>query len=208
MSAALDRLYAAARDFVDASPELSAFARLPADPPRGALTPSPIPALTHLPRHFPSPAASTAGRALAEAVVAAADEIAWLLTYDEALVGADFLARYGWFELLGPTGHFHDETLVAFIGYWGPGLRYPWHKHASREIYAVVDGGAVFEREGAPARELGPGETSPHASWQAHALQTAEAPVLALALQAGEDLNGVPVILEEGPDGTLREAVA
>lgn len=208
MSERLHQLYAAARAFVEASPALAAFARLPATPPLGDLAPAPIPALAHLQGHFPRDDATPAGRALAMKVVAAADEISWLRTYREDQVGADFLARFGWFELLGPTGHFRDEHLVAFIGYWGPGLRYPWHKHASREIYAVVDGRAVFERESAPPREMGAGGTSPHASWEAHALRTADAPVLALALQAGEDLNGVPIILEEAPDGSLREAIA
>ncbi|MGD1868447.1 MAG: dimethylsulfonioproprionate lyase family protein [Neomegalonema sp.] len=195
MTTPLETLYDAARAFVAATPALAAFAQLPADPASGTLAPNPVPALAHLPMHFPTDAATAEGSALAAAVVEAADQIAWNLTYDEDLVGADFLARYGWFELLGPSGHFVDETLVAFIGYWGPGLRYPWHKHASREIYAVVDGRALFERESAAAREMGPGGVSPHAAWEAHALRTADAPVLALALQAGEDLNGVPIIL-------------
>ncbi|MEM1275710.1 MAG: dimethylsulfonioproprionate lyase family protein [Pseudomonadota bacterium] len=197
MSEPLAELYAAAQSFCLHVPGLAAFAEMPSDPEPAALAPQPVPALGQLAEELPTGNASPEGTRLTKAVIAAKDAIQWQLTYDEALVGADFLRRYGWFELLGPTGHFRSEELVAFIGYWGPGLRYPWHKHASREIYAVVDGRAVMERMQAGARDLGPGGTSPHASWEPHALRTDRAPLLALALQAGEGLNEIPLLLPE-----------
>lgn len=197
MTDPLSKLYAAAHSFGASAPELAAFAEMPTAPKPQKLEPRPVPALDKLSKELPTGAASPEGTRLAEAVIAAKDLIQWQLTYDEALVGPDFLRRYGWFELLGPTGHFQSDDLVAFIGYWGPGLRYPWHKHQSREIYAVVDGLAVMERGGAAARDLGPGGTSPHASWQPHALRTEDKPLLALALQVGEGLNDVPVLLPE-----------
>lgn len=190
-------LYRAARDFVRVTPELARFRDLPDAPERRDKPHTPVPALTHLPRHFPTAVAAPEGAALAEAVLAAASEIDWLLTYTEDQVGADFLARFGWFELLGPTGHFHAEDMVAFVGYWGPGLRYPWHRHEAEEVYAVVDGACLFEAEGRAALPAGPGDTSRHAPWQGHALRTEAQPVLALTLQAGRGLNDVPEIMSE-----------
>ncbi len=204
MTDPLGRLYGAARAFVGATPALAAFRDLPEAPDRADKAPNPVPALVQLARDVPSGAASGAGAALAEAVVGAADRIDWLLTYTEDQVGADFLARYGWFELLGPTGHFRTDDLVAFVAYWGPGLRYPWHRHAAEEVYAVIDGGCVFEAEGRPARAVTAGDTSHHAPWQAHALRTVDQPVLTLALHAGEGLNDVPELLPDRETGAPR----
>lgn len=147
------------------------------------------------------PSGGAVGKAgvLSEAVVAAAAEIDWLLTYTEDQVGRDFLRRFGWFELLGPTGHFLADDVVVFIGFWGPHLRYPWHKHESIEIYSVVDGSAVLEREGVDSRAYVSGETSLHASWQPHALKTEADPVLILAVQKGQGLNDVPIMLDGPP---------
>lgn len=200
MSDALARLYAATRAFALATPEVNAFRGLPQDPPRLNKPHTPVPALPHLTAHFPTKMASERGKVMAHAVIDAADQIDWLLTYTEDLVGADFLARYGWFELLGPTGHFMSDDVVAFVGYWGQGLRYPWHWHEAEEIYVVVDGACLFEAEGREARAASPGDTSHHVPWQAHALRTQDQPVLALAIQMGHGLNDVPEILpERGP---------
>lgn len=200
----MERLYRAADGFVRATPALLSFRSLPDAPARRDKPARPVPALAQLARDVPSPSASEAGAVLGQAVIDAADRIDWLLTYTEDQVGADFLARYGWFELLGLTGHFQSDEMVAFIAYWGPGLRYPWHRHEAEEVYAVVDGGCVFEAEGRPARSVTAGETSHHAPWQPHALRTVDQPVLTLVLQAGAGLNDVPELLPDPETGAAE----
>ncbi|MEM9909400.1 MAG: dimethylsulfonioproprionate lyase family protein [Pseudomonadota bacterium] len=197
MTDPLLHLYDEARAFVRRTPGLATFRRLPETPPMRRKTPSPVPVLSQLNRHHPTASASGASADLARAIIDAADRIDWLLTYTEEQVGADFLARYGWFELLGPTGHFHADDLVAFIAHWGTGLRYPWHRHAAEEVYAVIDGACIFEAEGKPARHAKAGEISHHIPWQAHALRTDDTPVLTLVIQAGEGLNDVPEMLPD-----------
>lgn len=199
MTASLKKLYGAAYTFCQANTELRAFYPLPFDPPIEAKSHTSIPGIGHLKALMPTKKASGEAAALSNAVIRASGEIDWLLTYTEDQVGHDFLERFGWFELLGPTGHFLADDVVVFIGFWGPNLRYPWHKHESIEIYSVVDGEAILEREGAVSRTYAPGETSYHRSWQPHALRTEEEPVLILAVQTGSGLNDVPVMLDRPP---------
>lgn len=110
----------------------------------------------------------------------------WLRHYTEDQVGADFMARYGFFELAGPDGHLDWPDHRAFFAYWGPGLHYDWHHHAAEELYIVLSGEAEFHVDGLPTRTLGPGETSHHASHQSHALTTRDRSVTTLVLWRGE----------------------
>jgi mannose-6-phosphate isomerase-like protein (cupin superfamily) len=134
---------------------------------------------------------------LHDAVRGIADYAEWNQTYSEEEVGADFLQRYGWFELVGPKGHFHSDQVRAYIAYWGANLYYPWHQHEAEELYFILAGEAVFEAEGRAPRVLRPGETCLHTSWQPHAMTTKDSAVLALVLWRGAGLEGVPMM---GPD--------
>ena len=75
----------------------------------------------------------------------------WKQTYTEDEVGFGFLQDYGYLELYGPNGHFQTDQGRAYVGYWGRGLYYPWHRHEAEEIYAVVSGSGYFESQGAEA---------------------------------------------------------
>lgn len=130
--------------------------------------------------------------ALHNAVRGIADHAEWQQTYSEEEVGADFLNRYGWFELVGPNGHFRSDEIRAYIAYWGENLYYPWHLHEAEELYFIIAGQALFEAEGLPAQVLGPGDIRLHASNQPHAMTTTDSPVLALVLWRGAGLTGVP----------------
>ena len=117
----------AARALHQATPLLSGFAPWPVD-----IMPAPV-----APLHVPAAdlvaalglAAPARCRPFVDAIRAATAHAHWKRTYTEAEVGADFLARYGYFELFGPTGHFHSHQLRGYIAYWGEGLNYDWHHH-------------------------------------------------------------------------------
>lgn len=127
-----------------------------------------------------------------QAVRALADVVDWQQTYSEAEVGRDFLNRYGWFELIGPSGHFHSDQIRAYVAYWGEKLFYPWHLHEAEELYFILAGHALFEAEGLPPQALGPGDIRIHGSNQPHAMTTTDSPVLALVLWRGAGIEGVP----------------
>ena len=116
-------------------------------------------------------------------------KLAIYLNKDE--VGHHFLDNYAYFELIGPTGHFRSNQCSAFIGYWGPGLYYPAHYHASEELYFVLAGHALFESGGDDPATLGPAAHRFHASHQPHAMTTTKSAILTLVLWRGPDLSGL-----------------
>ncbi len=185
---ALDRLIPAASDLVRATPALRDFVAWPAAPSRGALTPQSVPAIPLIERMSAQTSPRTAP--VADAVKAAASLAHWQQTYTEAEVGRDFLDRYGWFELLGPTGHFLSNSARAYIAWWGERLHYPMHLHEAEELYYVLAGSAEFHVDGQPAVLVGPEGTRHHAPNQPHAMDTHAEPVLTLVLWRGPGLGG------------------
>lgn len=118
----------------------------------------------------------------------------WKQTYTEEEVGFGFLQDYGYLELYGPDGHFQTEQGRAYVGYWGRGLYYPWHRHEAEEIYFVISGSGYFESEGAPSAVLRSGETRMHTSNQLHALTMQDSPILTFVLWRGAGMSGLPLI--------------
>lgn len=129
---------------------------------------------------------------LHEAIRAITDVVEWKQTYTEQEVGEDFLNRYGYFELVGPMGHFQTSGLRAYIAYWGHMLTYDWHMHEAEELYYIVSGEALFMSEGIEPDVLKPGDVRIHRSNQPHAMTTTDHPILALVLWRGDGLLGTP----------------
>ena len=128
---------------------------------------------------------------LHRAIQHAATHVNWQFIYSEAEVGRHFLDNCGYFELIGPTGHFHSDKCNAYIACWGPDLYYPAHHHASEELYFALSGAAMFESDGAVATALGPAEHRFHASHQPYAMTTTDNAILTLVLWRGSDLRGL-----------------
>ena len=101
---------------------------------------------------------------------------------------------YGYHELYGPNGHFQTDQGRAYVGYWGRGLYYPWHRHEAEEIYAVVSGSGYFESQGAEAALLKMGDTRMHNSNQPHALTMTDGPILTFVLWRGAGMAGLPLM--------------
>ena len=171
-------LLAATRAVHEASPGLYNFADWPTDLEYRTPRPHAVPVL-------PQIRAMAGDGALQAALNAVADHADWVQTYSEAEVGHHFLDNYGYIELFGPTGIFISSQCRAFIGYWGKGLYYPMHDHEAEEAYLVLGGRCRFEAEGEAVADLGPGGVRIHASFQAHAMEMRDAPMLALCLWRG-----------------------
>ncbi|MEX0278375.1 MAG: dimethylsulfonioproprionate lyase family protein [Ruegeria sp.] len=185
----LEDVLEAARQVHADHPEMAGFAAWPTDLSRTALESSRIPAV-ELVRDFPIAGTSLTQRLIA-AVIGTVDEAHWKTTYTEEEVGADFLSRYGYYELFGPTGHFHSTQLRGYIAYWGAGLLYDWHSHQAEEIYLTLAGGALFKVEGSEV-SVRAEETRHHQSWQSHAMITSDQPILTFVLWRGEGMNDLP----------------
>jgi hypothetical protein len=185
----LDDVLEAARQLHQAHPDLSEFGTWPTDLTTTQLEPSPIPAV-ELVRNFDA-GCSEMTKALSDAIKTTAHLAHWKVTYTEDEVGADFLQRYGYYELFGPTGHFHSTQLRGYVAYWGAGLNYDWHSHQAEELYLTLAGGAVFRIAGDDSF-VGPNQTRHHNSWQSHAMTTTDQPILTFVLWRGEGMDDLP----------------
>ncbi|PSL22032.1 dimethylsulfonioproprionate lyase family protein [Shimia abyssi] len=192
---ALTSVLNAARALHASHSKLHAFAPWPDDLTPANLPSRPLPASdlvanTHL-------TGVDMTQPLIDAVRATAGFANWKHTYREDEVGADFLARYGYYELFGPTGHFRTTKLRGYIAYWGSGLHYDWHSHEAEEIYLCLSGNARFlcRNNGTEhMADLSPGDTRAHTSWQTHAMTTAHQPILTFVLWRGTGLAGLPLM--------------
>ncbi len=126
---------------------------------------------------------------LAAAVKNAAPLVRWQQSYSKADgFSADYLNRYGWFNLVSSEGHFVADEIRVSIGYWGAGLIYREHWHAPEEIYLVLAGGARFLAEGRAPVDARAGDRIHHRPNQKHAIEMRPGPLLAMAFWKGSAL--------------------
>ncbi|MEO0497997.1 MAG: dimethylsulfonioproprionate lyase family protein [Pseudomonadota bacterium] len=195
---ALNDLLTAAKAYYQAKAELQTFVQWPSDLKSTHREPVWKPGCAHLQCDFPASSAGGVGTQLIDAIYPAEHMLEWRTTYTQAEVGADYLARSAWFELIGPNGHFHSDQCIAFIAYWGRGLTYPWHKHEAEEIYTIVAGEACLHVEGEADKTAKSGDCRLHLPWQPHALTTPDAPVATFCMWRGSGLNADPVVIANG----------
>ena len=184
---ALDDLLARVGELVRITPALRDFAPWPNRLPSAELEPLAVPAISLIEELAVKTTRATSP--IVASIKSMAREVCWQQTYTETEVGADFLNRYGWFELVGPTGHYLSDSTRAFIAFWGAGLHYPAHLHEAEELYYVLAGSAEFHSQGEPSEQLVPEGTRYHASSQRHAMDTYSQPVLTLVLWRGRGLR-------------------
>lgn len=124
---------------------------------------------------------------LALAFAAVEPEADWLQNpnYTAASMGAEFVDRYGYVELVGPGRPIESRDLLVGFLLLGPGVTYPDHNHPASETYHVVSGTASWWREGRDWQRLPPGTAIHHAPLVRHAMRTEAAPLLALYCWAG-----------------------
>lgn len=150
------------------------------------LPPRPLPCLRFLPGVLA--ATDEATRPLAELLLRLWPSLHWGQTYAAADLGADFLDRYGWMELVGTRGHFASDSLAAGFLLLGPRTLYPDHHHEAEEIYLPLTSGAEWRMGGEPFRRRAAGDVIHHASNVPHAMRAGATPLLALYLWRGGPL--------------------
>ena len=106
----------------------------------------------------------------------------WEHGYKEKEVEKDFLNRYGFFELIGPSGHFKTSEMALYVNYLCKNAYYPWHNHDAEELYFIVSGKAKFESKDQNTEILSSTNTRLHKSFESHAITTDENPVLSFVI--------------------------
>lgn len=93
-----------------------------------------------------------------------------------------FAQRLGCFSITGQHSPFECADMRLFMVYMPAGLDYPWHSHRAEELYFILSGQAVFQREGHEDELLKEGDMMFHQSNQPHAMHTSNAPMVSLAI--------------------------
>lgn len=185
----LETLLDAARHLHQSTPRLNEFAPWPDDLIRQDKPIVPCAAIGHIQQ-----LADTTP--LVAAIQSAAPFLSWRQSYTADQVGQDFLDRYGYVELFGPSGQFHSNQLRGYIAFWGNGLQYGWHHHEAEELYFGLHGAALFHSKSKPNAQLVPGSTRLHTSWEVHAMDTQDLPFLCYVLWRGPGLAELPKMSE------------
>jgi hypothetical protein len=133
---------------------------------------------------------------LVSTLVAGARSLAWAQTYSVADVGARFLERYGWTELIGLRGPVASADIAAGFLLLGPDIEYPLHSHEAGEAYVPLAGSAKWKRGEGDWIDRPTGQLVHHASWEPHAMRTGREPLLALYVWRNGDLAQKSRILQ------------
>lgn len=147
----------------------------------------PLPVLSFLPDATAAADPSTVD--LVRLFEAANRHLRWDQTYSAAEVGAAFLEKYGWTELIGRSGPVAGQDMAVGALLLGPDTEYPPHRHAAEEIYVPLTGPSLW-MQGREEWVIQPsGEPIYHRPWLPHAIRTRSAPLLAVYLWRGRDLT-------------------
>ena len=126
---------------------------------------------------------------------AVAGRLQWRQSYGAAYFGEAFLAGYGWAEFIGMRGPVASDRIACGVLLLGPGVEYPAHAHQAAEVYLPISGVAKWQRGDGPFVPVPVRQAVHHPSWMPHAMRVGTAPLAALYLWRGGDLEARSVIL-------------
>ena len=98
--------------------------------------------------------------------------VKWENGYSEKDVNNNFLNNYGFFELIGPTGHFKTSEMALYVNYLDKNTLYPLHNHEAEELYFIISGEAKFENNNEDYEILTSNKIRFHKSFEPHAITT------------------------------------
>lgn len=146
-----------------------------------SLTPLPplrLPACDHL------DAALALGRngpeaGIARAITAIAPALRWTYSYPDDPRWPGLASSVAFAQIAGPRGLVPDDRLLLGLTLVAPGTVYPRHVHPAVEFYLVIAGTALWQVGHTDAVARPPGSLIFHPSGIAHAMTTANEPLLA-----------------------------
>jgi hypothetical protein len=101
--------------------------------------------------------------------------------YTEANSSRAFLDGYAYAGFSGPDAPLLCEVPRGGLVLLGPGVEYPGHRHAPREVYLVLTPGSEWRLDSGDWFDVDAGDLIFHERWQVHAMRTRERPLLAFA---------------------------
>ena len=112
-----------------------------------------------------------------------ADKLAWV--EKSRVRPSDYVGNHQSVGIVGPQGMIADERFKFGVFLQTPETFYPAHRHAAEELYFLLSGNALWQKDDAPFRPVASGALVHHASYQPHAMRTRNEPLLALWASTG-----------------------
>ena len=141
------------------------------------------PALTALPIALAAPDCHCAARTLG----GIADKLAWVENSRARPSG--YVGNHCSVRIVGPQGMITDERFKFGIYLQTPETFYPAHRHEAEELYFLLSGNALWQKDAAGFEPVAAGTLIHHASYQPHAMRTHDEPLLALWAWTGNLSN-------------------
>jgi mannose-6-phosphate isomerase-like protein (cupin superfamily) len=169
----------------------------PPPPLDGRFSGSRHPSTRHLNAALNAGDASTA--ALLAAVRPIAFDLPWRYSYAKRDDSPGLEDNVSFAEIIGPDAPFKSQQVCLGLTLIGPATLYPSHVHPAIELYYVASGTAAWIANGVTSLHS-PGAFILHPSQVVHAMQTRQAPLLAVYSWSGEDVKTPSTyILSEPP---------
>lgn len=161
------------------------LAVLDADPPIDEIQAAPLGVTRHLAAIAAPEGRDPVGRIVRE-FLAVAHRLPWRQTagYLDVL-SAEYLANYGYVQLVGPGSIVEHHEVRVGIGLWGPDLHYPMHRHEAEELYDVLHGTPEFRTDTTDFAPSSVGAAIHHPPWTPHAQRFGSEPTLLLYAWTG-----------------------
>jgi hypothetical protein len=139
----------------------------------------PLPVLDHLAAALKA-ASATELAGLAEVLRAALPDVVWSQNqgYVKQGLNTDFINGYAYAALSTPEGPIRRAAPLSGFILLAPGIHYPPHHHAPREVYLPMTC-ASWQLDSGDWFDVRPGQIIYHDSWQVHATRTLDEPFLA-----------------------------
>ncbi len=83
-------------------------------------------------------------------------------------------------QIIGPEGLIKDDSFRMGVYFQAPDVFYPSHWHNAEEVYFVLSGTALWQKDKGRFAEQSPQTLVHHKSCQPHAMRTQKEPLLAL----------------------------
>ena len=110
------------------------------------------------------------------------NHVNWQNGYDKKDANIKFLENFGFFELIGPTGHFISSEMALYVNFINEKTYYPWHNHEAEELYFVISGEAKFDSENEDPMILKSKDTRFHKKFQPHSIITTSSKILSIVI--------------------------
>ena len=113
-----------------------------------------------------------------------APDLPW--TRGTMVMPASFAERFCFVELMGPTGLLHAASVSYGLYLQYPETFYPAHNHAAEEYYFLLSGDAQWQLDDGAWSKARALDFIHHEAFQRHAMETGDAPLLAMWAWTGD----------------------